>query len=360
MLASVALGEQQRDEDESSAVSILRSESFRPEFSLHGFADVTFVAEAFEDENDKWRDESTFAIGELDLYMVSRLSESISFLGEMIFEAEDDGSFVSDVERLLINYKLSDRWRLSAGRHHSVVSYWNTEYHHGLLLQPTIDRPEAVRYEDKGGIVPVHGVGLAFGGRRFRGAWTMDYEAQVSNGRGPRRSMVQSVDDENRRKALALRLALRRDVDPSRHLQFGPSFYVDEIPESPGVPGLEEPIDESIMGVHFGFRDPDLEVIAEYFNVRHDLGAGGGRFEHPAYYVVLTWRRWKWKPYACYDRMNLDGDDPYFAELSASRRVLVGARWDLNPFNALKLELRRDVRGGRDVNGLAVQSAFTF
>jgi len=351
--------EPREDPDEPEAVSILRDGGFRPQFSLHGFAGVTFVAEALEDANDEWREESWFSIGELDLYMISRLSERISFLGELIFEAEDAGGTVADVERLLIAYTLSDEWSLSAGRHHSLISYWNRVYHHELLLQPTIDRPEAIRFEDKGGILPAHLVGVSVQGRRFHGPWTLEYQAQLANGRGPSRPDVQNVGDENRRKAVALRVSLMKDPSPSRHLEFGPAFYLDRIPEDPAVPSRQTSIDERIVGASFLFRNPSLEVLSEYFDIRHDV-EGGERFDHPAWYVVVTWRRWKWKPYAGYDNNGLDNDDPYFADLLRTERKLVGTRWDLSPFNVLKLEIRRDTRAGQHVNGIAVQSAFTF
>ncbi len=346
-------------EDEPDATSILRDGSFRPQFSLHGFADVSFVAEHSEDATDENRDEAYFAIGELDLYIVSHLADNISFFGELVFEAEDDGSYAADVERLIIRYTFSDSWWLSAGRHHTTFGYWNLAYHHGLLLQPTIERPQAWRFEDKGGILPTHSVGVTVGGRRFSGPWTFDYRVQLVNGRKADLEGVATQFDSNDQKAVAGRLSLTRERGEGVRLEFGPSIYLDTLPDDPTVVGRDSSIAERTLGFHFVYGSPDLEVIAEYADLKNDV-KDGADFDHPSFYLVATWRRWKWKPYAGYDRMDLETGDPFFTGLVPTERKLIGVRWDLSPFNALKMEVRRDNRGDDSIDGFAVQSAFTF
>ena len=74
--------------------------------------------------------------------------------------ARREQEVVVDVERLQIAYRWSDALRLTAGRGHTALGYWNESYHHGKLLQPTVERPEVLKFEDDGGILPVHFVGL--------------------------------------------------------------------------------------------------------------------------------------------------------------------------------------------------------
>ena len=37
----------------------------------------------------------------------------------------------------------SDRLKVSFGRYHTPINYWNTAFHHGQWLQTTISRPDA-------------------------------------------------------------------------------------------------------------------------------------------------------------------------------------------------------------------------
>jgi len=39
---------------------------------------------------------------------------------------------------LLIRYDYNDFFKLSFGRYHTPINYWNTAFHHGLWLQTTI------------------------------------------------------------------------------------------------------------------------------------------------------------------------------------------------------------------------------
>ena len=82
------------------------------------------------------------------------MTNRLSFLGEVIFEFDDNGEAVVDIERVVFKYTLSDQLWASMGRHHTQLGYWNEVFHHGLLLQPTVDRPEGLKFEDDGGILP--------------------------------------------------------------------------------------------------------------------------------------------------------------------------------------------------------------
>src|SRR5262249_53135937 len=156
---------------------------------------------------------------------------------ETVFE---DGGV--DVERLLVRYTRSDRLRIAAGRGHAALGYWNDAYHHGALLQPTIARPQGLRFEDDGGILPVHFVGVELSGALpFQGREPR-YAANVSNGRGKTRDEVQETADLNRNKATALKLSIVRTG--AWELLIGGSFYRDLIPVTTG------PIRERIAGAH--------------------------------------------------------------------------------------------------------------
>jgi hypothetical protein len=123
---------------------------------IHGFTDVTYLTGG----NNTGRT-SAFGLGQFDLYITSRISDRLSFLGETVFEFDDASSeFVVDVERVIVQYALTEHLRLDAGKVHTPLGYWNNAYHHGLVMQPTIERPQLVQFEDDGGPLPVHTVGV--------------------------------------------------------------------------------------------------------------------------------------------------------------------------------------------------------
>src|SRR5690349_870493 len=84
---------------------------------------------------------ANFAIGDVDLFLTSQLSNRTSVLGEVVFSEQDSGEFETDVERLLLKYNPSDYLKMSFGRFHTATSYYNTVFHHGLWLQTAADRP---------------------------------------------------------------------------------------------------------------------------------------------------------------------------------------------------------------------------
>src|ERR1051325_6930665 len=100
-----------------------------PKLDLHGFFDVVLRGErtrlaAGDSTTLGW------SLGQFDLFMSSRLSDRISFLGEAVMETEA-GEAGIDLERAYVRYAFSDRLRVTAGRTHSAVSYWYVTCHHG-------------------------------------------------------------------------------------------------------------------------------------------------------------------------------------------------------------------------------------
>jgi len=59
---------------------------------------------------------NTFNIGNLDIFMTSRLSEKVSLLGEVLFIANS-----ADIERLLLRYRYNDYFAFAMGRYHTSI-----------------------------------------------------------------------------------------------------------------------------------------------------------------------------------------------------------------------------------------------
>jgi len=356
----LAQSDPNREEDDQGGMDdVFGRKNLWPRFTLHGFADVTAGIDRSNSGGQESSFDNSFGIGALDLFITSRLARNISFLGETVFEQDSDGHSVVDVERLVLKYTLSDQFWISLGRHHTSLGYWNENYHHGLFLQPVVQRPEALKFEDDGGILPVHSVGVALGGRWFRGSWGLDYAANIGNGRGAAVDEIQNGSDLNDSKAFTTRLTVSRER--IGRILFGATLHLDTIPPNPAITGREGEMRERIAGGHFTYRDDRLEVLSEYYDVLHVDVATDERYHHPAYYAIGIWRQFKWKPYVGYDRLNLDEADLFYAgSVIDVKRALVGVRWDLQTFNAIKFEYRHDNRDGVGVHGLYMQASFTF
>ena len=99
-----------------------------PSLQIRGFGDVDFSA------TDQKGTTSGFNLGQLDLHLASALSRKVSYYGEMTFNALPTG-YTVEVERSIIRYDYNDFFKVSFGRYHTPIGYWNTAFHHGQQLQ---------------------------------------------------------------------------------------------------------------------------------------------------------------------------------------------------------------------------------
>ena len=130
-----------------------------PSLHLSGFADVDFATQ------NKSEGPRGFSEGQFVLHLASALSPRVNMFGELSFTPRADAGtgspaatgFNAEVERLIIRFDQSDRLKVSFGRYHTPVNWWNTAFHHGQWLQTTISRPEMIQFGGK--FIPVHFVG---------------------------------------------------------------------------------------------------------------------------------------------------------------------------------------------------------
>src|SRR5438046_5863315 len=183
-------GHQHEGRDEQTAVR--QMETHYPSLQIRGFGDVDFSA------TDQPGATSGFNLGQLDLHMSSPLSRKVSYFGEMTFNAQPTG-YTVEVERSIIRYDYNDYFKISFGRYHTPIGYWNTAFHHGAWLQTTISRPDMVRIG--GTFIPVHFVGVLAEGNIPSGGAGLSYNAGVGNGRGAIISRPGDGGDNNNNRA---------------------------------------------------------------------------------------------------------------------------------------------------------------
>ncbi|MDE2219031.1 MAG: hypothetical protein KGJ52_01515, partial [Gammaproteobacteria bacterium] len=143
---------------------------------LHGFADVGIGT-----HNPINADLKGAYVGNLDFYLAPRLGDHTRALFEMNTEVGSDGAVGVDLERAQIGYQFNDRATVWLGRFHTPYGYVNTALHHGSWINNSLRRPKFLQFEDNGGIVPAHSVGLWLTGSTHAGGGKFLYDAYVGN-----------------------------------------------------------------------------------------------------------------------------------------------------------------------------------
>ncbi len=320
-----------------------------PPTTILGFADINYV------ETERRVDEG-FVLGQLAGHVSTGLSERLTFFGEVSATARPD-EYRIEVERLILRYDFSDQFKLSGGRYHNPVSYWNTAFHHGLWLQTSVSRPEMIKFGSR--VLPVHFVGLQVEGGFPLSALGFGYAAGVGNGRGDEISRGGDSGDTNQNRALLATVFSR----PARvfGLQVGGALYVDKAEAE-----LFD-VDEQIFSAHVALTRERPEILGEYARIRHEPDGGGSTTDTDAWYLQAAYRLPlpvdAFKPYARVERIAVDDDDPLFAPFGLDYRgFLAGVRYDFASLATLKLEYR-DERFGEDPErekSLWAQASFAF
>lgn len=350
-------GPAHHDQKPSMQAQIAEGESF-PSLNIRGFADIDFAA------SDQPGSTSGFSVGQFVLHFASRLSNKISYFGEVSLTAQPN-LYNVDLERSFIRYDINDAAKISFGRYHTPINYWNTAFHHGAWLQTTISRPDMIRFG--GSFEPVHFVGAQSEGNIPSGGLNLGYNLGIGNGRGSIFSRAADNGDVNNNRAWLLNVFSRPYA--FKNLQVGGSFYRDKL-SAIATPGpLPEGLNfsEWIAAGHLVWTGESPEFLAEFAHVRHRSDLTGGTFDSQGGYAQIAYRIpiWekRWKPYFRYDYIQVPGNEPAFSlNVNNVRGFTLGTRYDISDFTALKAEYRngRATLGTDRANSVVMQTAFTF
>jgi hypothetical protein len=316
---------------------------------IQGFSDFQYHASGMPG------DHNSFSLGQFNLFITNRLSNKLSVLGEVIIEADTANSVGVDLERLLFQYSANDYFNLSVGRYHTGIGFYNTAYHHSTWLQTTVDRPFLFAFEDNGGVLPIHNVGLSATGAIPSGKLGLHYIAEVGNGRASRSLLdeqVQNRVDENSGKAVNVGLYARPGGLPG--FQAGFSVYHDSL-----HPGGSSGIGQTIISGHAVYQKGSLEYLNEVVVLRHAV-EGGEVFHIPAFYSQLSKGFGRVRPYLRYEYMNVPAAEPLFHDVGLLHGPTGGLRYDFSDFAAYKFEYFRDFTRSRNWNGVRTSVSFTF
>lgn len=331
-----------------------------PALKLAGFSDLNFGATTLHGAK------SGFTEGQFVLHFSSALSPKVSAFGELSFGARADAGtgsppatgFNVEVERAIVRYDQSDNFKVSFGRYHTPINYWNTAFHHGQWLQTTVSRPEMTQFG--GRFIPVHFVGALVEGAVPAGGLNVNYNFGIGNGRGSVISRGGDAGDVNNNRAWLINVFSKPDRPFG--LQFGGSVYRDLITLASG-----RNFREWISSGHIVWHKENPELIAEVANVNHHEVGRANDFNSQAYYVQLAyrlpWLERLWKPYYRWEYIHVPKGDAVFSALPNLNLAgsTAGVRYEISSYAAIKAEYRNQKRPGLPrINGLFLQTSFTF
>ena len=332
------------------AGEITSSDTSAPEFNFIGFGDISYISRDGSSQDG-------FVIGQAVAHLSAALGNSFSVFGEFSVTGRDSG-YSTEVERLMVKYDFSDLFKLSAGRYHTPIGYWNSAFHHGAWLQTTTTRPEVIKFGSK--IIPIHFVGVLLEGTLPRNPLGLSYHAGYGNGRHANVARSGDAGDINGDKAWMVQL--RAAPDRYFGLELGLGFYNDEI-----SPNDRPDIKENTISAYAAWTRESPELIFEYLHSSHELLSDSSvSGDVDAWYVQFAYRLKddlsQWKPYARLEKTEVDNTDPLLFDQGLDFEAgVLGVRWDFNPYAALKAEYRNEefANAGRE-NNFRLQVSFVL
>jgi hypothetical protein len=304
---------------------------------LDAFGDVSAIAPIQQPG-----EQPHFQLGAFGLMFMAGLGPHVDFMAETALEADDLNNLSIDLERMVLRWS-NQSFFVQAGRMHTEIGFWNASYHHGRWLQPTIARPSVVAFEDDGGLIPAHAIGVAGGWQSPSSKGALHLVLTVANGRGDVPDQILLVRETNLAKQLVLSV-FHTGVGVDG-LRIGASVDYDHIAPAPPTIRPDLPylaIDEYIANLNVAYLKQPWTVIAESFAFFHH---SSGR-TWPIYdtYAVLGRTFGSLTPYVeLENRQSPNGLPPFFLDgtmpLEPNYTLeLVGLRFETTRWSALRFE----------------------
>lgn len=342
------------------AVQIFFTASTKAEVPIKIFSDFGYVYDNNAANN-------SFQIHDVDLFLSGNIDKNVSYLAEINFQPSFS-SLETEIERTYLQYQFSPWLKVSLGRFHTALGYWNDTYHHGGYLQTSASRPTMEQFEDSGGLLPVHTTGVEIRGRGKKyGEGTLGYLFNVGNGRGPVKDPTSSFNSYSKSKSLSGGVYYEFE----NGMRVGGNFWRSDLPGGTLLANDTTPATytnssgstvlvtgpkgvETIYGMHFIYSTPEYEWLSEYNLMLHHYDAGSSNANGSAdttIHFFYSQFGYHLGPYFTpFVRYELDSPSTYDAYLNANpgyratglpatlRQLVAGTRYELSASSALKLE----------------------
>jgi opacity protein-like surface antigen len=294
---------------------------------------------------DTTTSKTNFNTGTFALFVTSQLSERISVLGEVSFNNSGKTSSF-EVQRLMARYAIQDYFSIRVGKMFTPIGYWNNQYTLGLVLQPTIQRPAALRTVSDGGVLQYKDTGFQLEGDNITSA-RLSYKVMVGNGVG----YYGSGDKKDHHVAMTAQVG----VEPLEGLKILGSGQFDRIekgrPNPNGtIAALPDDGNYQLFVGSVAYMNPERkpEFIAEFLHQTSEFDNMGKKSSFSGYFYGGYKITDKITPYFLYNYTQAGASttegDPYFAPIPVNiNRLTIGARYKFNASFVVKLEYDTNV-----------------
>ncbi len=335
-----------------------------PAIKIRGFFDIDFDDGAVANSLNYpvgVPSRATFREGEFDLFITSQIAEKLSFLTELVFSTGPNNVFGVDLERFQLTYRQNKYFEISGGRYHTSIGYYNTAFHHGTWFSTATGRPFMYFFEDSGGPLPVHEVGVTTSGLvPGTGKLNLHWVAEVGNGSAEVGSPLYGDGVENfasDRNHKDVNVAFFVRPEWVEGLQVGGSFLTGDLIPSNGSPT----VNQTVSSIYAVLIDSKWEFMNEFVYLHHQVTVGGRSFRSPMGYTQLAYHISKFRPYFRWQEVNIPSADPVTTFVGRYEGPSLGVRWDAFTYACLKVQYNRVyLRDASAQNGIELAAAFTF
>lgn len=283
---------------------------------------------------------TNFNTGTFALFVTSQLSDRVSVLSEVSFSSSGNKSSF-ELQRLMVRYNVQDYFSVRVGKMFTPIGYWNNQFTLGLILQPTIQRPAALRTVSDGGVLQYKDNGIQLEGENITSA-RLSYKVMLGNGVG--------YFGSNEKADHHVGVTAQVGAEPAEGLKVIASGMFDRIEKGKANPnGTIASLPENgnlrllVGSVAFMSAEKKPEFIAEFLHQTSVFDNIGKRSSYSGYFYGGYKVTNKITPYFLYNYTQAGASttqaDPYFAPLPVNINLLtIGARYKFSANFIAKVE----------------------
>ena len=291
--------------------------------------------------------------------------EHLRFLAEGVMSNEE-----AEIERLQLGIELSPGTLMWVGRVHQPSTYWNTEFHHGQYLQTSITRPAIEAWEDDGGPLAQHVVGVLFETERSLADGTtirLNTSAGFAPSLGPAGLEPVGISEGHgglRRGSYAARLDILPDGIGEQ--AYGLIVGTNELAaRAAGIAGLDH-VHQTTLGAYGDVQTGAMRWLGSIYRIRNSYNFGQtapASSEFSTSWFLHGERHFgdRWLAYLRHE--NTTGGGPRFEQLFTdfiARRTVGGIRFESGSNHALSIEAGRAKASGAHFTELRLQWSAVF